>query len=181
METDKISIRRAVLQDAELLASMGAQAFYQTFAASNTPEDMAAYLAGAFSVEKQAVELARSGSTFLIVEQDGNSIGYAHLQEGPAPACIKGYLPVEISRLYVLQNWIGKGIGSKLMRACINDARVRGGDVVWLGVWEKNARAIAFYQKWGFEIAGTHEFILGKDIQQDYLMLRKIAENGAGL
>lgn len=167
-----IAIRQAHLEDAVLLSELGARAFSQAFAADNTPEDMASYLAGAFYPAKQAEELARTGSMFYILECDGVVAGYAHIQENRPPTCITGIKPVELSRFYLLQDWIGKGIGARLMQFCIDEARGRGGDVLWLGVWQKNARAIAFYQKWGFKIAGTQTFQLGSDPQSDFVMRR---------
>jgi GNAT superfamily N-acetyltransferase len=175
MNTDSIHIRTACLEDAQLLSDLGARAFYQAFSADNTAADMAAYLAGAFSPEKQADELANPASTFLLLETGGTPAGYAHLQKSQPPTCITGLKPVELCRFYLLQDWIGKGLGSRLMRACIDQAQGRGGDVLWLGVWQKNTRAIAFYQKWGFEIAGTQTFLLGSDLQHDFVMQRKLA------
>jgi diamine N-acetyltransferase len=174
METTNITIRYAALIDAEFLSEFGAKAFSQAFGIYNTPEDLADYLNGAFSPEKQAEELARPGSNFLILEVNSVPAGYAHLQESPVPDCVKGKKPVELIRFYLLTEWIGKGIAARLMEACIEDARRRSADVIWLGVWEKNPRAITFYQKWKFQIVGTHSFLLGSDLQQDYLMQRPV-------
>jgi len=174
METNSITIRQAQPADASLLSDLGARAFSQAFGADNTPEDMAAYLARAFYPEKQAGELTRPGSIFFIVEADGIPAGYAHLQESEPPTCITGRKPVELARFYLLNNWIGKGVGSQLMQACITEAQGRGGDVLWLGVWQKNARAIAFYKKWRFVISGTQTFLLGSDLQHDYVMRRML-------
>ncbi len=88
------------------------------------------------------------------------------------PECVSGVRPVELVRFYLLQEWIGKGFGARLMQACVDEGQRRGADVIWLGVWEHNARAIAFYQKWGFAIVGTHNFQLGTELQQDYIMQR---------
>jgi GNAT superfamily N-acetyltransferase len=169
-----ITIRPARFDDAALLSEVGARAFSQAFAADNTPEDMASYLAGAFYPAKQAEELARPGSMFYLLQCDGVVAGYAHIQESHPPTCITGIKPVELSRFYLLEGWIGKGIGSRLMRFCIDEARGRAGDALWLGVWQKNARAIAFYNKWGFEIAGTQTFHLGSDLQHDFVMQRSL-------
>jgi GNAT superfamily N-acetyltransferase len=174
METENITIRQVSIQEAQLLSDLAALAFSQAFARYNTPEDLAAYLAEAFSPDKQAEELARPGSTFLIVEVDGTLAGYAHLQENQAPQCVTGNIPVELVRFYLLDAWIGKGIGSRLMQESIEEARRKGADVLWLGVWEKNTRAIAFYKKWDFKVVGSHNFQLGSDLQQDLLMQRVV-------
>ncbi len=174
MSTTYVNIRPASIDDASLLSKLGALAFSQAFGPDNTPEDMAIYLAGAFTPQKQAQELARVGSLFFILEYGGSAAGYAHLQESLPPTCITGTHPVELSRFYLLQAFIGKGFGSKLMRACIDAAQGRGGDVLWLGVWQKNSRAIAFYRKWKFEIVGAQTFQLGNDLQHDYVMRRDL-------
>ena len=170
--TEIISIRMAIQADNLLLAELGRQAFYEAFAADNTPEDMTAYLAGAFSPEKQAAELADPATRFLIAEVEGVSCGFARMREGPAPACVTGKRPIEIVRFYALKAWIGRGVGPALMRACLEHAEKAGCDAVWLDVWELNPRAIAFYRKWGFETVGTQAFQLGSDRQTDLLMSR---------
>lgn len=167
-------IRPVLAHEGNLLSELGSRAFYQAFARDNTPENMAAYLAGAFSPDKQAQELTRPGSKFLILEIDGTPAGYAHLQDSPAPECITGNHPVELVRFYLLDGWKGKGIGSRLMQACIDEARGRGADVIWLGVWSENARAIAFYKKCGYSIIGTHSFQLGDELQEDFIMRREV-------
>ncbi len=166
------TIRRASDADAALLAELGARTFYDTFAADNTPEDMAAYLAQAFSPEKQAAELFDSNAIFFIAEVDGAAAGYAELHAGDAPSCVKGAAPIELVRLYVTQEWHGRGVGEALMSACIEEARAAGHRTMWLGVWERNWRAQAFYRKWNFHVVGEHPFVLGSDRQTDLLMER---------
>ncbi|NMB55146.1 MAG: GNAT family N-acetyltransferase [Leptolinea sp.] len=169
-----MNIRLANTSDDRLLAELGARTFADSFSAENTPEDMAAYLAGAFSPEKQAAELADPRSVFLIAEEDGQPVGYARLKLGPAPECVTADRPIEIVRFYAIKEMIGRGVGAALMTACLDEARDRGSDVAWLDVWEKNPRAITFYRKWGFEKVGEQDFQLGDDLQNDWLMSRKI-------
>jgi ribosomal protein S18 acetylase RimI-like enzyme len=165
-----MQIRIATSSDVTLLAELGARTFADSFAADNTPDDMAAYLAKSFSPKKQATELAEPGTAFLIAEDDGHPLGYTRLREGNVPGCVTGRHPVEIVRLYSVKEMIGRGVGAALMQACLEEARNRGCDVIWLDVWEKNLRAIAFYRKWGFEKVGEQGFQLGDDLQTDWLM-----------
>jgi diamine N-acetyltransferase len=167
-----IHIRYATPSDNVLLAEVGAETFYDTFAAENTPENMAAYLAKSFSPEQQGRELADPYSKFLLAEADGLLAGYAHLKFGQAPGAIPGTRPMEIARLYARKPWIGQGIGARLMQECLAEAEHGGCDVIWLDVWERNLRAIAFYRKWGFAEVGSQVFQLGDDPQQDLLMAR---------
>lgn len=167
-------IRRAAAADARRLAELGAKTFSETFAADNTPENMAAYLALSFGPGIQARELADPRSVFLIAEAGGAAAGYARLRFGPAPASIPGKEPAEIVRFYACKGWIGKGLGSQLMRACLDEAGRARCDVIWLDVWERNPRAIAFYRKWEFREAGGQIFRLGEDAQRDLLMARPV-------
>lgn len=119
-------IRRANLTDASLLAELGARTFYDTFAADNRPEDMAAYLAASFSPAKQAEELLDALSLFIIAEIDNEVVGYAQLHAGVSPECITGAMPIELARFYVVADWHGRGVSAALMRACIDEAQKAG-------------------------------------------------------
>ena len=169
-----VTIRRADTEDAGLLTELGARTFSETFAADNSPEDMAAYLAASFNLARQADELADPASTFLIAEVGGRAAGYAKLRAGEAAEGVEGAEPVELVRLYVSREWLGRGLGEALMRACIDEARRAGHETIWLGVWERNGRAQAFYRKWDFRAVGEHLFHLGSDPQRDILMERAL-------
>jgi len=169
-----VTIRRANREDAGLLAELGARTFAQTFATDNTPEDLAAYIAASFNLGQQTAELADSASTFLIAEVDGVAAGYAQLRAGePAPG-VEGPKAIELVRLYASREWLGRGVGESLMRACVNEAQQTGHKTIWLGVWEHNERAQAFYRKWNFRTVGEHVFQLGSDPQRDFLMERAV-------
>jgi GNAT superfamily N-acetyltransferase len=168
-------IRRANIDDAGLLAELGARTFVETFAEHNSTEDMAAYLASSFSEGQQAAELADPDSTIYIAEANGVATGYAMLHSGLAPACVTDDKPIELVRLYVSREQLGHGVGAGLMQACINEADHQGYRTMWLGVWENNHRAQAFYRKWNFRDVGTHIFQLGQDAQTDILMERSVS------
>jgi GNAT superfamily N-acetyltransferase len=169
------NLRYGTPADNVLLSEIGAETFYETFVEQNTPENMAAYLAESFSPEKQALELNDPASKFLILEMDGQAAGYARVYFGGAPEGVISKRPMELVRIYARKAWVGKGIGAQLMQACLGEAKQAGCDVIWLGVWEMNQRAIAFYQKWGFATVGTHEFRLGDDLQHDFIMARPVS------
>lgn len=169
-----INVRLAGIADAALLAELGERTFSETFAADNRPEDMAAYLAEAFGVTQQRAELVDPDSTTFIAEVEGCATGYAQLHAGATPALVSGTRPVQLARLYVLREWLGRGVGALLMRRCIDEAHAAGHLTMWLGVWERNERAQAFYRKWGFKVVGEHSFRLGADTQTDLLMERPL-------
>jgi ribosomal protein S18 acetylase RimI-like enzyme len=166
----EVTIRRANSSEAELLADLGARTFTEAFAAENTPENMTAYLAQAFTTARLADELADPKATFLLALVEGEAAGYARLYQGDSPHCVTGERPVELARIYVLQRWLGSGVGRALMQRCVDEARASGSGVLWLGVWQRNVRALAFYRKWGFTTVGEQVFKLGADDQTDWVM-----------
>ncbi|MGH7717283.1 MAG: GNAT family N-acetyltransferase [Gemmatimonadaceae bacterium] len=171
-----LRIRVASVADAPLLAELAARTFVETFAAENRAEDMTLHVARRYGVEIQGRELADPALTYLIAEVDGAVAGYALVRAGPAPPCVTGPAPVEIWRFYVDRPWHGSGVAQALMTACESEARRRGGRTLWLGVWERNARARRFYEKSGFRDVGAKPFLLGTDAQTDRIMARDLDE-----
>ena len=167
-------IRRATESDASLLADLGARTFAESFGSQNTPEDMAAYLASSFNVEKLTAELSDPLSIFLIADVAGEAAGYAKIHPGKLIPAGEGQKSIELVRLYVLRKWLGHGVGQALMQRCIDEARKLEFQTMWLGVWERNSRAQAFYRKWNFVEVGEQMFQLGSDPQRDILMQRTI-------
>ena len=171
-----MNIRYGTTKDAGMLAVLGAKTFYDTFAKENTPENMEAYLKRSFSPEIQFSELTQSDVIFLIAESENTSIGYAQLILNSKDETLLGTKPMEVRRIYASQEYIGRGVGKELMKAAFREARLRNCDCIWLGVWEKNQRAIEFYEKWGFRKVGTHIFSVGDDSQNDYVMELQLHE-----
>jgi ribosomal protein S18 acetylase RimI-like enzyme len=165
-----ITIRPATFEDTGLLADLGARAFAVAFEKDNTPEDMVAYLEANFSYEKIATELADANSTFFIAEAEQQACGYAKLKKGELPESVSNSKTIELERLYTLPEYFGKGVGDALMKACFDAAKQAGFEAVWLGVWEHNLRARAFYRKLGFREVGDKIFQLGSDAQTDKVM-----------
>lgn len=176
MSSPAVTVRTATAADAVLLADLGRRTFAETFAESNTPEDLAAYLEASFSPGKQAAELAEAGTRFLIAEsEDGTPVGFVRVRTGAeGEPCVTGSAPVEIVRIYALRAWQGRGVGAALMRAAIKAARGLGGETVWLGVWEHNPKARVFYERWGFRPVGSHVFTLGSSRQTDLILERPV-------
>lgn len=171
-------VRRAGPSDARALATFAATAFADTFAADNTPDDMASYLADAFDESRQRAELLDPDCIVLLAERGSDLAGYAMLRDGSAPHAASGIRSgntIEIARLYADKRWIGTGVGATLMQACLDTGVERGREWIWLGVWERNARAIAFYARWRFTDVGSQFFQLGADRQTDRIMARPLA------
>ena len=166
-----VNIRPGTIDDAEALAALARRTFHDTFSESNDPADMALYLSRAYGVNQQARELSDPDITTFLVEQDGQAIGYAQLRSGHVPECVTGREPIELWRLYVSREWHGRGIARPLMEQVKAAAIERGAKTLWLGVWERNDRAHAFYEKCGFVDTGEHIFLFGTDPQTDRVMV----------
>ena len=163
-------VRQAGSDDVPLLAALAGRLFEEAFAKDNRPEDMARYLTENLSAPILLRELQEPGAQMLLLEQDGEPVGWAHLI--PSPAGERGQHPFQIRRFYVDARWHGTGASAALLSAVLQWARAAGADAVWLGVWEHNRRAQAFYRKHGFAPVGRQPFQLGSDLQMDDVLLR---------
>ena len=169
-----MAIRRAHTADAAVLSEFARRTFIDTFASQNRREDMEMYLARTYSEARQLSELQNENVLTLLSEADGALNGFAQMRRGPAPAFVTGTSAVEIVRFYVDRPWHGRGIAKALMRSVEETARDLGIDTVWLGVWERNDRAISFYRKLGFGTVGSQPFVLGTDVQTDHVMMKRV-------
>lgn len=166
------TIRVATPDDAPAVAAFARRTFVETFGPDNTPEDLAAHVAQTFGVTQQSRELRDANMITLIGESGRTLVAFAQLRRGDHPACITGADPIELLRFYVDRPWHGQGVAQSLMSAVEDAARRAGAGTLWLGVWERNPRAIAFYAKCGFTDVGEQEFIVGSDRQTDRVMMR---------
>ena len=137
-------------------------------------EELDRYVSAAFTLEQIVSELEDSRCAFMLAEIGVEGVGYAKVALGSGPDCVEAERPIELERIYALQTHIGQGVGSTLMRTCLDFAVDSGCDVIWLGVWEQNQRAIRFYERFGFEIVGETTFLVGTDLQRDVVFARSI-------
>jgi ribosomal protein S18 acetylase RimI-like enzyme len=168
------SIRTATKEDATLVADLSRQTFYDTFAPENSKADMDKFMNQQFTRGKLMLEVGTSDNTFLLAYYEKEIAGYVKLRESRPPKSLQYDQALEIARLYAVTGLIGKGVGSYLMQVSLDVAREKGKEAVWLGVWEKNARAISFYTKWGFQKFDDTYFLLGDDMQRDWLMYKAV-------
>ena len=172
------NIRRATLRDAAPLSVIARQTFEDTFASANASEDIELHCRSSFGEAIQASEIGDPRRATLLGERAGRLVGFAQLRWDKPPSCVVANAPGEIQRLYVIREFHGKGVAQELMRASIDEMIGRGSDVAWLGVWERNTKAIAFYTKCGFREVGAHTFQLGSDPQRDIVMARAVVDRG---
>lgn len=158
------------------LQQIGRQTFSETFANSNTAENMAKYLEEAYSFEKLSTELNTSNSFFYFAILDQKVIGYLKLNMGSSQTELKDNDALEIERIYVLKEFHGKKVGQLLFDKAIEVAIAQQVAYVWLGVWEANKRAIQFYTKNGFVTFDQHVFVLGDEAQTDIMMKLQLSQ-----
>jgi diamine N-acetyltransferase len=169
-----IAVRPGRPADAAVLAEFAATTFRDAFGKDNRPEDLALHLTRSYGPRQQAAELADPAIATLLAEDGDRLAGYAQLRPGTPPACVPAAGSLELWRFYVGQAWHGRGAAQTLMEAVFAAARSRGARYLWLGVWERNPRAQAFYRKTGFERVGGQTFMVGADAQTDHVMARAL-------
>jgi ribosomal protein S18 acetylase RimI-like enzyme len=161
-----VRIRPATAGDAAALSAFAAETFHVTYAAFNTAENMTAYTDATFSPAQQRVEIEDASGFVLLAVDDSEIVGYAQI----AP----GHGALEIKRFYIALTQHGRGVAQLLMDAVEGSAAARGAGALWLSVWERNPRAIAFYRKMRFVETGITTFELGSETQRDLLMVRPL-------
>ncbi len=172
-------IRSGVPDDTISLAELAETTFRESFAADNTAANMDAYVGSSFSVEAIGRELADAETNlFLVADGDADPlVGYAKLRVA-GHETVDAARPIELHRLYVRRLAAGTGLGRALLRAGVDTARANEHDVMWLGVWEHNHRARAFYERWGFRVVGAQPFMLGNEAQTDLIMALALTNAG---
>jgi ribosomal protein S18 acetylase RimI-like enzyme len=173
----QFNIRKCTLADLPVLHEIAVKTFVDTFGHLNSPLTMQAYLDDSFNPEKLQEELADGNSLFYFIYSSGKLAGYFKLNESGAQTDINDPESLEIQRIYVSKQFQGQGIGSILLKEAINIAAERHKAYVWLGVWEKNEKALAFYKKNGFYEIGKHSFFMGAEEQTDYILRKDLDGN----
>lgn len=167
-------IRACTIDDLIILQEFSRKTYDETFRFGNTAENMEAYLDSSFDVNKVKRELLNPNSHFYFLYSDGVLAGYLKTNETSAQTEINDDKAIEIERIYVDKAFHGKGLGRILMDKAIEFAKALGKTYVWLGVWEKNDKALLFYKKSGFYQIGQHSFFMGEDEQTDLILRRDL-------
>lgn len=173
-----LSFRKPTTEDVMTLRQFASEIYYETFINGNSERVMQDYLDEAFAVERLTQELNNPDSTFLFLYADGVLAGYLKVNRAPSQTDLNDPVSLELERIYAAKEFQGKGIGQALMDKAIAIAEEEGFAAVWLGVWEKNMRARAFYEKNGFSAFGTHVFVMGDEAQTDLVMKKDLKKNG---
>lgn len=166
-----LTIRIANEGDVNLLSTLCSKTFDEAFAKDNSAEDMQLYLSENFQPEQIENELQNQGVRFFIAFVNKEAAGYAKMSCKEPPEALSNKNAMEIERIYILEKFQKQKVGAALMQCCILHARELNKQILWLGVWEHNEKAKTFYERFGFIKFGVHDFLLGKDVQQDHLMM----------
>jgi len=165
-----IIFRRCELKDLHVLIEIGKSTFISAFEKDNNPDDFEAYLISAFSEKQFKSELLNPNSAFYFAYLDDTLVGYFKLNEGEAQSEQFETSSIELERIYVLNAFQNQGIGKQLLNKSIAIAQLKEVSFLWLGVWEKNAAAIRFYERYNFVKFDKHAYYIGNDKQQDWLL-----------
>lgn len=165
-------IRRATLKDAEALAAIGRATFCETFGHLYPPEDLAAFLAEAYSSERARADLANPAKAAWLAEAKGRPVG--HALAGPCKLPHPEVTPAcgELDRLYLLAAHHGGGLGSRLLAEALAWLEKDGPRRLWIGVWSQNHGARRLYARHGFQVVGAYDFIVGRSRDHELIMRR---------
>lgn len=155
------------LQD---LVEISINTFVSAFEKQNNPQDFNTYIKKAFSKEQLKKELLHPNVRFYFVYKENTLVGYFKLNTKDAQTEPFECNSIELERIYVLDTFQGQSIGKDILLNIIENAKKDQMAFLWLGVWEKNTAAIRFYERHGFVKFGTHPYVIGNDIQADWLM-----------
>jgi diamine N-acetyltransferase len=167
-----VEIRKCKLDDLHLLREISIETFTDTFQDQNSAENMKVYLENAFNVKQLEAELSNTSSEFYFIYSNSKLAGYLKINMGDAQSEEMGEEALEIERIYIKREFQKQGLGKYLLNKAIEIANDSGKKVVWLGVWEKNQNAIAFYERIGFVQTGSHSFYMGTEEQVDLIMAK---------
>ncbi|WP_077212675.1 GNAT family N-acetyltransferase [Bacillus dakarensis] len=168
----EIKLRRCTLENLHELQKISYETFNETFKDQNSPENMKAYMEKAFNSTQLEKELLNSSSQFYFVHFHNEIAGYLKININDAQSEKMGDESLEIERIYIKSHFQKQGLGKYLLNQAIDIARNLTKKKIWLGVWEKNENAIAFYKKMGFVQTGAHSFNMGDEEQTDFIMTK---------
>ncbi|CAM3788694.1 spermidine/spermine N(1)-acetyltransferase [Aeromicrobium ponti] len=167
-----INMKRCTLEDLSKLQEISYETFNETFKDQNSPENMNSYLERAFNLKQLETELSHTSSQFFFVYFRGEAAGYLKVNTNEAQTEEMGDETLEIERIYIRNKFQNHGLGKYLLNKALEIAMERNKKKIWLGVWEKNENAIAFYKKMRFVQTGAHSFYMGDEEQTDFIMTK---------
>ena len=174
-----LTFRRCTMDDLQQLRDLLKETYQDTFGEFCSKKIMQIYLSEAFHKEKISQELNNPCSAFYFAYDDESLVGYIKVNDFPAQTDINDETSLELERIYLLQAFQGLGYGKELLDKAVCIAARKKKKYIWLGVWEKNLKAIGFYSKNGFRRSGEHVFVMGNEQQHDYIMKKELVESNS--
>lgn len=168
------TIRTCTLSDLQELQDISILTYKETFDEHNSEENMTAYLEAAYNKPKLEKELATPSSRFYFAIVDDEVAGYLKINTDEAQTEPMGDEALEVERIYIKKKFQKNGAGKVLMNKAFEMAEQLGKNKIWLGVWEHNYNAKAFYEKKGFVETGSHSFFMGDDEQTDLILTKTL-------
>lgn len=172
--SENVSIVQASVEDANLIAVLGAVTFYEAYVEQDEPPDLANYIVQSFNPAIIQNELENLNSTFFLVYLNDLAVGYAKLRENNKIECITEENAIELQRIYIIERVYGRGVGEILLNHCLEMAKQKGYKTLWLSVWEENSRAIRFYEKQEFKRVGKMTFPYGSTVGTNLVMKKML-------
>jgi diamine N-acetyltransferase len=172
-----IKIRLCSTLDLDLLQTILCETYDETFRKMNSPDTINQYLRASFNKEKLQTELNNPNCFFYFLFADDELAGYLKINLTPAQTDINDPESIELERIYVRKAYLGSGLGKRLMNYALQLTLDFNKKYIWLGVWDQNIKAIAFYKKMGFKEAGQHLFKMGEELQNDLIMKKIIIKD----
>jgi ribosomal protein S18 acetylase RimI-like enzyme len=169
-----INIKKCTLEELSILQEISYETFNETFKDQNSPENMKAYLERAFNLKQLEKELSNISSQFFFVYFNNELAGYLKVNANDAQSEEMGDDSLEIERIYIKNKFQKHGLGKYLLNKAMEIAMERNKKKIWLGVWEKNEIAVAFYKKMGFVQTGAHSFYMGDEEQVDFILTKTL-------
>ncbi|MGG3311210.1 GNAT family N-acetyltransferase [Paenibacillus lautus] len=167
-----LTIRKCTSEDLGLLQDISIETFNETFRDQNSPEIMKTYLERAFNINQLEIEVSNTASEFYFIYYNGEIAGYLKVNIHDAQTEMMGNDSLEIERIYIKGQYQKHGLGKFLLNKAMEIAMERNKKSIWLGVWERNENAIAFYKNMGFVQTGSHSFYMGNEEQKDFIMTK---------
>lgn len=169
-----VEIRACSHEDLQKLQEISIETFNDTFKDQNSPDNMRAYLERAFNAKQLEAELSNSCSDIFFVYYNDELAGYLKLNRDEAQSEKMSDASLEIERIYIKKKFQKHGLGKYLLDQAIETALEHNKKKIWLGVWERNDNAIAFYNRMGFVQTGSHSFYMGDEEQIDFILVKTL-------
>ena len=173
------NIKKCTLEQVDVLRDLAITTYYETFSDTNSEALLQKYFKESLSIEKLSAQLQEAASEFYFIYSETDHTqttpaGFLKLNVNHAQTDLMDPTALEVEKIYLLKAFLSQGLGKQMINFSIERATQQGKKHLWLGVWENNFPALAFYKKMGFKQFGTHDFDMGGDLQTDLMLTKQL-------